>query len=58
MKIPSKYIAILSAAILLGACAAPGFKATHDYDDTVNFSGYQTFTWVSQNPMKISSSNA
>jgi len=53
MKIPSKCVAILGVAILLGACAAPGFKATHDYDDTVNFSGYQTFTWVSKNPMKI-----
>ena len=53
MKALSKYVAIFSAAILLSACAAPGFKATHDYDDSVNFSSYQTFAWISQNPMKL-----
>ena len=53
MKAPRKCVAIFSAAILLSACAAPGFKATHDYDDSVNFSSYQTFAWISKNPMKV-----
>ena len=53
MKAASKRFAILSAAIMLGACAAPGFKATHDYDDSINFSSYQTFAWISRNPMKM-----
>ena len=44
----------LSAVLLfLGACAAPGFKATHDYDDSINFSSYQKFGWISQNPMRV-----
>jgi len=53
MKALSKYVAIFSAAIILGACAAPGFDAKHDYDDTINFSTYQTFAWISRNPMKL-----
>jgi hypothetical protein len=53
MKAISKLLAVLSAALILAACAAPGFKATHDYDDSVNFSSYQTFAWISQNPMKL-----
>ncbi len=53
MKSTGKYVAILGAAILLGACATPGFEAKHDYDDTIDFSGYQTFAWISQNPMNI-----
>jgi hypothetical protein len=53
MNALSKYVAIISAAIILGACAAPGFEAKHDYDDTINFSTYQTFAWISRNPMKL-----
>ena len=53
MKAISKLLAVLSAALILAACAAPGFKATHDYDDSVNFSSYQTFAWISQNPMML-----
>lgn len=53
MKAISKRFAVLSAALMLGACAAPGFEAKHDYDDSVNFSSYQTFAWISQNPMKL-----
>ncbi|MGI9455386.1 MAG: DUF4136 domain-containing protein [Aeoliella sp.] len=53
MKATSKLFAVLCAAVILAACAAPGFKATHDYDDSVNFSSYQSFAWISQNPMKV-----
>jgi len=53
MKTASKRFAILSAAILLGACATPGFEATHDYDDSINFSSYRTFGWISRNPMRV-----
>jgi hypothetical protein len=37
---------------MLGACAA-GFKATHDHDSGHDFSKYQTFAWISENPMKV-----
>jgi hypothetical protein len=53
MKAISKLLIVLSLALMLGACAAPGFKANHDYDDSVNFSSYQTFAWISSNPMKL-----
>ncbi len=53
MKAASKRFAILSVILMLGACAAPGFKATHDYDDSIDFSKYQTFAWISKNPMKV-----
>lgn len=53
MKATSKNLAIVIAAIFLSACATPGFEAKHDYDDTIDFSGYQTFSWISQNPMNI-----
>jgi len=36
----------------LGACAST-FKATHDHDANHNFSNYQTFAWISKNPMKV-----
>jgi hypothetical protein len=45
MKAISKLFAILSAALMLGACATPGFS--------VNCSSYQTFAWISQNLMKL-----
>ena len=53
MKAASKRVAILSAALLLGACAAPGFKATHDHDASINFSQYRTFAWIADHPMKV-----
>ena len=53
MKAARRHLAIISVAIIIGACAAPGFKATHDYDDSVNFSGYQAFAWISEHPMKV-----
>ena len=36
---------------LLGACAST-FKATYDHDSNHDFSNYQTFAWISRNPMK------
>lgn len=37
---------------LLSACAS-GFKAIYDSDPAHDFSNYQTFGWISQNPMII-----
>jgi len=53
MKAISKLLAVLGAALMLAACAAPGFKATHDHDDSIDFSSYQTFAWISENPMRL-----
>ena len=37
---------------LLAACAST-FKATYDHDPANDFSKYQSFTWISKNPMKV-----
>jgi hypothetical protein len=41
---------------LLGACAS-GFSATYDSDPSQDFSGYQTFAWISKNPMIVGQTN-
>ena len=43
---------LVAAAALLGGCAT-GFQATHDHDPGHDFAGYQTFAWISKNPMKV-----
>ena len=43
--------AVLACAVLAG-CAST-FKATHDHDADHDFSNYQTFAWLSKNPMKV-----
>ena len=40
----------------LAACAS-GFKATSDADPAHDFSGYQTYAWMSDNPMIIGATN-
>lgn len=46
------YFGAVLTVLLLGACAST-FKATHDHDAGHNFSNYQTFAWISENPMKV-----
>ena len=51
---------VLGAALsitLLGACAST-VEATHDHDAANDFSGYETFAWISKNPMKVSTAVA
>jgi len=52
MAIGKNFLGIVLAALMLGACAST-FKATHDHDVGHNFSNYQTFAWLSKNPMKV-----
>jgi hypothetical protein len=49
-------IIIVSLLTLLGACAST-FEATYDYDRKHNFSNYQTFAWISKNPMIVAETN-
>lgn len=52
-------LSLLVAALVslgLGACAT-GFKASYDSDPAHDFSGYQTFAWISENPMIVGPSN-
>lgn len=43
---------VIASLFLLGACAST-FEATYDYDRSHNFSSYQTFSWISKNPMVV-----
>jgi hypothetical protein len=54
---PIRRVLILVTAVLgLTACAT-GFKATYDSDPSHDFSGYQTFAWISPNPMIMGPTN-
>jgi len=52
MTIVKKLSGLLLACALMGGCAST-FKATHDHDANHDFSTYQTFAWISKNPMKV-----
>ena len=52
MGASSKALVAVLATTILGGCAT-GFKATHDHDASHDFNKYQTFAWISENPMKI-----
>ena len=54
---PIRRVLILVTAFLgLSACAT-GFQATYDSDPSHDFSGYQTFAWISPNPMIVGPTN-
>lgn len=49
---------IVAAFLSLGlAACASGFTASYDSDTSHDFSGYQTYAWMSANPMIVGSSN-
>lgn len=43
---------LLLAATMLAGCAT-SFNATHDHDESHDFTDYETFAWISENLMKI-----
>jgi hypothetical protein len=47
------YLMVALVAAIFGG-GATGFNATHDHDPDQDFSGYQTFAWISAHPMKVS----
>ena len=52
-------VSVLVMAVLslgLAACAS-GFKATYDSDPAHDFSAYQTYAWISGNPMIVGETN-
>jgi hypothetical protein len=49
---------LVTAFFSLGLVAcATGFKATYDSDPAHDFSGYQTYAWMSANPMIVGPTN-
>ena len=51
-----RVLILVTAFLGLTACAT-GFKATYDSDPAHDFSGYQTFAWISPNPMIVGPTN-
>ena len=51
MKILKSGVALLAAAFIVGC--ATGFEATYDSDPAHDFSVYEKYAWVSDNPMKV-----
>ncbi len=49
-------LVLASLSLVLAACAS-GFTATYDSDPSHDFSGYQTFAWMSANPMIVGPTN-
>ena len=47
-----KQLGWLSICAMFIGCAST-FKATYDHDANHDFSNYQTFAWISENPMKV-----
>ena len=53
-----RVLIIVTAFFSLGlAACASGFKATYDSDPAHDFSGYQTYAWISANPMIVGPTN-
>ncbi len=45
-------LCLVSILAFLSGCAST-FKATHDFDSANDFSRYESFSWISPNPMKV-----
>jgi hypothetical protein len=46
---------VFISAVLLSACAGKSYKTYDDYNPNIDFSRYQTFSFISDNPMIVSS---
>lgn len=44
---------ILTGLLMAQAGCAAGIKATHDHDANHDFTGYQTYAWIAESPMRI-----
>ena len=45
---------LVAVAFLLSACETAVEVGPVDYDDTVDFSAYESFAWISDQPLTIS----
>ena len=51
-----KRLLLVPAALFLAwGCASSPIKSTHDYDPTIDFSGFQTYAFISERPMIVAS---
>jgi hypothetical protein len=45
---------LMLALIVAGCSSSGGIESTYDYNREVNFSGYKTYAFISENPMAVS----
>jgi len=48
-----KSVCSLLVLMLLAGCASTPFTVSSDYDRAIDYSGYETYAWTSENPMVI-----
>jgi hypothetical protein len=46
-----RLLLVPAALFLMWGCNSSPIKSTHDYDPTINFSGYKTYAFISERPM-------
>jgi len=52
MTIRSRFVLAVLSLVVLSGCAST-FEASYDHDSANDFSKYQSFAWISKNPMKV-----
>jgi len=52
MTTPIRMVGALISLVLMTGCAST-FEASYDHDPANDFSTYQSFAWISKNPMKV-----
>jgi len=52
MALQSRLLCTIFSLALLAGCAST-FKASYDHDPATDFHKYQSFAWISKNPMKV-----
>jgi hypothetical protein len=57
MAIRTAFLVTVAAATLSLTGCASGFKATYDYDPAHDFTGHQSWAWISKNPMTVGATN-
>lgn len=55
MTLPTRLLGMVFSFALLAGCAST-FEASYDHDSNNDFTKYQSFAWISKNPMKVGKS--
>ena len=52
MALESRLLCTICSLALITGCAST-FEASYDHDPASDFANYQSFAWISKNPMKV-----
>ena len=50
-----RLLLVPATLFVMWGCNSSPIKSTHDYDPTINFSGYKTYAFISERPMIVAS---